>query len=186
VFPRLPALLAAAGAVALLAGCASALQDVIIPIDTALVVGRAAEAPERAKVEVTDIRKEAVMERTALTASLGKIELRPPAPELVRMVVQAKADEVIARQRIAEPQTVLCGIRVFDIATPSTPVYWDIDARIEIVLRVRGRDRTITASATDRTFVWPSEALITGVTTEALRRLAADTERALTALFAEP
>jgi hypothetical protein len=185
VFTRLARRLAPAGAVALLAGCAAALEGVIIPIDTAQIAGRAAEAAPRAKVEVTDIRTQVSMERTALGASLGKIELRPPVSEIVRTVVQAKADELILRQGIVDPQTVLCGIRVFDITTPSTPVYWDIDARIELVLRVRGRDRTVTASATDRTFVWPSEELISRVTTEALKHLAADTERALTALFAE-
>lgn len=170
----------------LLAGCAATPPgEVVIPIDTALVIGRAAEAPKRAKVEVTDIRKEASMERTALGASMGRIDLRPAAPELVRTVVQAKADELIARQGIADPQPVLCGIRVFDVTTPSTPIYWDINAKIDVILRVRGRDHTATGSATERTFVWPTEALIARVTTEALQRLAADTESALTALLAE-
>jgi hypothetical protein len=166
------------------AGCATPGEKVAVSIDTAQIVGRAAEAPRRVKVEVTDIRKSAEMERTALGVSLGEIDLRPPAPELVRAIVQTKADEVVARQGIADPPIVLVGIRVFDIATPSTPVYWDINAKIEIVLRVRGQDRTVTAAATDRTFVWPSEELISKVATEALKSLATETERALTASMA--
>jgi hypothetical protein len=173
-------------AISLLAGCSTAPPEGLpIQIDTAQIAGRAAGAPPRAKVEVTDLRREAEMERTALGVSLGKIDLRPPAPDIVRAIVQAKADEVIARQGIADPPTVLCGIREFDITTPSTPIYWDVDAKIGLVLRVRGRDREVAAAATDRTFVWPSQELITGVTTEALKRLAAETERALTELFAE-
>ena len=168
----------------LFAACVTPGEKVAVTIDPAQIVGRAADAPRRAKVEVTDIRKSAEMERTALGASLGPIDLRPPAPELVRAIVQAKADEVIVRQGIADPPVVLAGIRVFDIATPSTPVYWDINTKIEVVLRVRGQDRTVTASATDRTFVWPSEELISKVTTEALKSLAAETGRALTALMA--
>lgn len=185
----LPASLVLALALALLAGCATPAGEpqpfsvVVIPIDTAQVLGRAADAPQRARVEVTDIRKAASMERTALGVSMGRIELRPAAPELVRAVVQATADDVIARQGI-DPQTVLCGIREFDVTTPSTPIYWDISTKIEIVLRVHGRDRTASASATDRTYVWPTEALISNVTTEALKKLAAETERALMALLA--
>jgi uncharacterized lipoprotein YajG len=191
VFTRFAEFVATAGAIAFLAGCATPTGEanisggVIIPVYAAAVVGRAAEAPRRAKVEMTDIRKKASMERSALGVSMGAIELRPAAPELVRIVVQTKADEVIARLGIADPQTVLCGIRVFDITTPSTPIYWDIDTKIEVVLRVRGRDGTVTASATDRTYVWPAEELISRVTTEALKSLAADTERVLTVIFAE-
>lgn len=171
---------------AVLGGCSTAPPEGLpVRIDTARIAGGAKEAPRRAKVEVTDIRRSAIMERTALGASLGKIDLQPPAPEIVRAVVQASADRVMARQGVADPQTVLAGIRVFDIATPSTPIYWDIEARIELVLRVHGRDRVVNASATDRTFVWPSEELITRVTNEALDRLGAETDGALIALFAE-
>ena len=188
----LPASLALALALSVLVGCATPAGEpqpfsvVVIPIDTAQVVGRAADAPQRARVEVTDIRRTATMERTALGASLGRVELKPPAPELVRAVVQAKADEIIARLGLADPPLVLCGIRVFDITTPSTPIYWDLDAKIELVLRVRGQDRTASAAATDRTYVWPTEALISNVTTEALKKLATETERALMALLAAP
>jgi uncharacterized lipoprotein YajG len=182
---RLPLHGTIAVSIALVAGCATMPSEVAVPIDTAQIVGRTADAPRRAQVQVTDIRKEATLERTTIGGvSLGKIDLKPPVPDLVRAVVQAKADEVVARQGIADPQTVLCGIRVFDITTPATAVYWDINTKVEIILRVRGQDRTVTASATDRTFVWPSEELIGRVTTEALKHLAAESERALTGLFA--
>jgi uncharacterized lipoprotein YajG len=182
---RIVSHIAIATAVTVLAGCATTPSEVAVSIDTTQVLGRAADAPRRAQVQVTDIRREATLERTTVGGvSLGRIDLKPPVPELVRAVVQTKADEVIARQGIADAQTVLCGIRVFDITTPATAVYWDINTKIEIVLRVRGQDRTVTASATDRTFVWPSEELIGRVTTEALKNLAAESERALTGLFA--
>jgi hypothetical protein len=167
----------------IVAGCASQSKEIAVSINTAQIVGRAAEAPRRVKVEVTDIRKKVTLELTFGSYSMGWIELRPSALELVRAVVQAKADEVVARQGITDPQTVLCGIRVFDIATPANPFYLDIIAKIEIVLRVRRQERTATASATDRA-LYPSEELISSVTTEALESLAAETDRALTALFA--
>jgi len=115
---------------------------------------------------------------------MGRIALTPPTPDLVKAIVQAQADEVLTRRGITAPQTVLCGIRRFDITTPATVFYWDVNAKIELVLRVRGEDRTVLGLASERTFVWPSEGLIARVTTEALRQAAAETERALNELFA--
>lgn len=173
--------LAVLSLIALLAGCAEAL----VSIDAAQVVPRASQTVPRAQVRVTDIRHEVNLERTTYGGgSLGQIRLKPPTPEIVKAVIEAKADEVLARLGITEPQTVLCGIRTFDIATPATPFYWDVNAKIELVLRVRGQDRSVAGLATERTFVWPSERMIARVTTEALRRVAAETDHALTELFA--
>ncbi len=172
------------GLVALLAGCAATFSGVTVSIDAAKVVARANQTPQRAQVRVTDIRREANLERTAFAgASMGQITLKPPVEEIVQAVVEAQAEEVLARRGIAEPQTVVCGIRTFDITTPATALYWDVHATIELVLRVRGQDRVVRGVATERTFVWPSEQVIARVATAALRQLAAETEGVLTELF---
>jgi hypothetical protein len=169
----------------LLGACSTA--DVVVPIDTAQIVSSKQDASRSVQVQVTDIRKEANLERTTIgNLSMGRITLKPPAPELVQAVVEASAYKALASRSVAEPQTVLCGIRVFEIATPATPLYWDINAKIELVLRVRGQDRTVSGMATERTFVWPTEALIERVTTEALRQVSAESEQALETLFALP
>ena len=169
----------------LLGACSTA--DVVVPIDTAQIVSAKQDASRSVQVQVTDIRKEANLERTTIgNLSMGRITLKPPAPELVQAVVEASAYKALASRSVAEPQTVLCGIRVFEIATPATPLYWDINAKIELVLRVRGQDRTVSGTATERTFVWPTEALIERVTTEALRQVSAESEQALETLFALP
>lgn len=170
---------------ALLGGCAT--SNVVVPIDAAQIVPQAAAPARRAAVEVSDIRKEARLERTTIGGiSMGRITLEPPAGELVRTIIQAKAEQVLASRGTAELQTVLCGIRTFEIATPATPLYWDVKANVELVLRVHGQDRTVSGTATERTFVWPSEALIQRVTTEALRKVGDEAERALAELFAAP
>jgi hypothetical protein len=167
----------------LLGGCAS--SNIVVPIDTSQIVAQEKDASRRVQVQVTDIRKEANLERTTIGGiSLGRITLQPPAEELVQAVVEAKADQVLASRGATEPQTVQCGIRTFEIATPATPLYWDVNAQIELVLRVHGQDRTVSGMATERTYVWPSEALIQRVTTEALRKLGAESENALAELFA--
>jgi hypothetical protein len=60
----------------------------------------------------------------------------------MQAVVEAIGDDVLARRGQTEPETVLCGIRQFGIATPATPVYWDVNAKIQLVLRVRGQAMT--------------------------------------------
>jgi hypothetical protein len=171
----------------LLVGCATSTSNVEVSINVLQAVPHGKAAPRGAQVQVTDIRKDAHLERTTIGGvSMGRINLKPPEIELVQKLVEMKADEVLLRRGETEPQTVFCGIRVFMIATPATVVYWDINTTIELVMRVRGQDRTISGTATERTFVWPSDEMIQRVTTEALRQSGEETGRALTELFALP
>ena len=167
---------------ALLAGCATDEIRVAVRTDAAT---QSTAVAHRAQVQVTDIRREATLERTTIGAvSLGRVRLEPSEPELVRAVIEASANEVLARRGGTGPVTILAGIRVFDVVTPATPLYWDVTTTIELVLRVQGQDRTVSGTATERTFVWPSEEMIARVTAEALRRLGADAGRALEELLA--
>ena len=77
-----------------------------------------------------------------------------------------------------------CSIRIFDIKTPATLLYWDVNTTIELVLRVGNQDRIVTGTATERTYIWPSQEIIERVTTEALKQVSAKAERALIDLFA--
>lgn len=170
--------------VTLLGGCTLSDQ-LVVPINTTPLVAAGAALPRSAQVQVTDIRREANLERTTIGGlSMGQITLKPPVPELVQAVVEAQADKVLARRGVTAPQTVLCGIRAFEVVTPATPLYWDINAKIELVLRVRGQDRSVSGTATERTFVWPSAALIEQVTSKALQQVSVETEQALEDLFA--
>jgi len=170
---------------ALFGGCAT--PNLVVPIDTAQIAPQAEPPARMAVIQVTDIRREANLERTTIGGvSMGRITLKPPAEELVRAIVQAKANQVLASRGTNETETVRCGIRTFEIATPATPLYWDVRANVELVLRVNGQDRTVSGMATERTFVWPSEALIQRVTTEALRKVGSEAEQALAELFAAP
>jgi len=191
LMPNRRALLAIAAATVIAAGCAGGEdrrlgEPITVRMAPEQFVGLPPGVGPRAQVAVTDIRRTGRMERDALGTSLGLIDLRPPPPELVQAVIQAKTEEVVTKLGVPPPPLVLCGIRVFDITTPSTPLYWDIRTDIEVVLRIGRQDRTVTASATERTFVWPSEELIARVTAQALRNLASESQPALSALLTAP
>src|SRR5512138_595154 len=129
--------------VSLLGGCATS-SGVVVPIDTTQIAPPAPGGPGAVQVQVTDIRKQASLERTTIGGvSLGTIALQPPAPEIVKALVEAKAAQVVVARVAETPQTVQCGIRSFEVATPATALYWDVNARIELVLRVHGQERTV-------------------------------------------
>lgn len=175
---------AAFGLFTLLAGCAS--QELVVKIDTAPLATRDIQNGPAVTVEVTDIRKATNQERTTIGGmSMGRVILKPPEQELIRQIVQAKAEDAFARHDTAAPRVVLCGIRAFQITTPATMLYWDVTARIELVLRVHDHDRVVSGSATERTYVWPSEEMIQRVTKSALDQVGQETGRALDALVAE-
>lgn len=164
-------------------GHTSAL-DIIVTIDSGQVGFRKIETHRKSKLLVTDIRKEVNLKRTSLGGmSMGRITLQPPVPELIRLAVEAKLVDALERAGISEPQTVHCVIRIFDIKTPVTLLYWDVNTAIELVLRVGDQERVITGAATERTYIWASQEMIERVTTKALQQVSAEAERALIELF---
>lgn len=183
----LAAVVALAGAAPV--GGAPIFETVVVVVDMARIAPRRDATSRVAQVRLADVRTEAgrELERTALGAvPMGAIYLHPAVPDLVQAIVEAKADEWLARHAVIEPQTVHCGIFVFEIATPATLLYWDVRSRIELGLRVQGRERTISAAASERTFLWPSQEIVTRVTNMALERLGGEVERALDELMPPP
>ena len=167
--------------------CATQASDVILEIDPASIVTPDPEAPAPL-VEVSDIRESTSFERTAIGhVSLGQIEVVPPLPELVGAIVSAKAAGIpVEIDTGEEPLVIYCGLRRFSIETPATLLYWDIQARIDILLRAGDRDRGVAASAKARTWVYPSKTLLEQVTREALLDLAGKVEPALVELLSAP
>jgi hypothetical protein len=168
----------------LLAGCATGRDELIVPVDVAAAAGAPAGTSAAAmKVEVTDARKVIRMERTTVGAvSMGRIVLRPREADLVSAVVSARLQAALAKGAAA-PDAVVCEVRTFDIVTPATALYWDVTTNIELVLRVRGAERAVSGTATERTYSWPSEELIARVTTGALRQAAAELDKAFAGLL---
>ena len=157
----------------MLSACAGAMSDTVIKVE----LGHSPEPA--AHIEVVDLRREATLRRTTIgNISLGAITLSPPETELVRAVV-AKA----LRQAGAAPPDVSCGILRFDIVTPVTALYWDVTARIELILRIGGKERTARGMHVEQTWVYPSDAIIARVTAEALRQTEADVASALQELL---
>jgi hypothetical protein len=165
---------------------ACATSEVVVPIDVGAIASRrdGVTAQAQVHVQVTDLRKSAQMERTTVgNVSMGTIRLEPAAPDLVQALVTARAESVLARRGAGEAMTVTVGIREFDVVTPATVLYWDVRARIALVVRLSGQDREVSTVASERTYVWPSQDLVARVSLAALRQIGAEIERAIDELL---
>jgi hypothetical protein len=163
-------------------GCAS--ENLIVPLQPEIYAPRDADLARKAIVEVTDIRLEADLETGGLGVYIGKITLEPSEVDLVRELVEARADTLLANWPVTQaPPTIQCGIREFEIVTPATVLYFDVTARIELVIRVDGEDRTAAGQGIKRTYVWPRQKIVEAATNEALSQLIPELDLVLAELL---
>lgn len=140
-----------------------------------------------AHVHITDSRKEKNYQRTTIGGiSMSQIVVQPEIPEVVKTMVETKADQSLSSQVEKQPVAIECEIRVFEIATPATLLYWDVTSKIELLLQTRGQQQTVSAVAYERTYIWPSEEMLTRVVKDALRQIGEESERALKELLSLP
>lgn len=122
-------------------------------------------------VEVFDVRESSMMKRESLGVSLGQVTLKPNEINLIKSVIENALHQTL-RNKIINPELkVYCGIKKFDISTPSTAFSWNIITKIRIILRVDDTERMIESGSQERTYIWPSEDIINRVTTSALNDL---------------
>jgi hypothetical protein len=161
-----------------------AVSDITVRVEPMTFAAHALAMPPLAKVEVSDIRQRVHSERTTIGGvSMGRIVFKPDELEIVRALVQAKADEALLRRKPRSVPTIHVGVREFGVLTPATALYWDVTAKVDLVLRVGTQDRMVSVAKTERTYWWPSGKLVQGVTNEALRLLAAEAEKAIAELL---
>lgn len=119
-------------------------------------------------------------ERTTIgRISLGMIEMQPPPTEALTQVLKAELAAMGFGTTAVETAASVTGqVIKFAVTTPATAVYWDINGIAELEIVARGRDgRThngrYMATCTDRTYVFPSSELISGVVTACLKDIGA-------------
>ena len=117
---------------------------------------------------------------------MSQITIQPEVSEVVKAIIETKADQILASQVEKQPVVIECEMRAFEIATPATLLYWDITSKIELLLQIRGQQQTVSAVAQERTYIWPSEEMLTRVVKDALRQIGEESERALKELLSLP
>ena len=121
-------------------------------------------------------------ERTALNVPMGDIYANRDVLTYVREAMQ---NELLASgnnlSELKDCDIILQGDLIkFWVQTPSTPLYWDIIGEIEVKLIVsspstnKSIEKIYKAQSQSRTYVWPTEKLVTTVVADTVKSLMFD------------
>ena len=185
--PRSGRALALALMLALLAGGCAGLQNVMVnmgPYAPQRAEGAPAAARGTVRIEpVKDLRANAVGsligQRTAFAGvSMGDVEMSPLPTDVMGQMLRAEFAQMGYGVGSGAQFTVGAQLRQFQIVTPATALYWDINGSVEFAVTVtaqdgRKHDASYSAACTDRTYVNPSEDLIGKVLTGCVRDIGA-------------
>lgn len=166
-----------------LAGCAAGPSNVQVQLPAYAVPPAAATVRGTVQVEpVREARRDAVGrqigQRTGLGGmSMGQIELDPSPAATTTAMLQAelKAKGFLLSDAGA-PARVVARITRFQVQTPATALYWDINGDIELQIDASGpggrqHAASYQVQCTDRTYAWPTEQLIAKVLDNCLKDL---------------
>ena len=116
-------------------------------------------------------------ERKTFNKAMGMIYLSPPPVQAVTDMLRSELTAAGYRFGQVDAPTHVSGRLIkFEVDTPNTALYWDINGKIEIELSVEGQagprhEARYQTQCTDRTYNWPSEAKIAGVLQSCLEAL---------------
>lgn len=169
-----------------LAGCVTENVSVNLPPYEPQAVERKGQAEPSAKLRVEavkDARGDAVGslvgQRTTFDKPMGGIELNPPPTSVIAQVLRTELAQMgYSVVDSSEEFTVAAQLRKFQVVTPNTALYWDINGAIELDLAVTARggkkfDARYAVTCTDRTYVYPSEEIIGNVVSACVGSLGA-------------
>ena len=130
-----------------------------------------AEPSAKVRVEaVKDARSDAVGgligERTVFDKPMGSIALSPLPTDVIAQMLRTELVQMGSTAvSSAEEFTISAQLRKFQIVTPNTALYWDINGVIELNLAVTAQgekkhDANYVVDCTDRTYASPNEEII--------------------------
>jgi len=111
---------------------------------------------------------------------MGHIELAPPPVALMTQVLHTEL--AAAGYRITDSGadfTVEAQLDAFNVLTPATAFYWDLNGTIAMTLTVTGSEGThrqsrYHAECTERTYIFPGRELLTTVVATCVDKIAAE------------
>jgi uncharacterized lipoprotein YajG len=167
----------------LLLGCAAGPSNVQVQL--APYAAPPATAATRGVVQVDQVREarrdavgRQVGQRTGLGGmSMGQIEVTPTPVSITTSLLQAELrGQGFTISDADAPARLSARLTRFEIQTPATALYWDINGSVELEVeakRLDGRQHATVyqASCTERTYTWPGEELIAKVLGSCLKEL---------------
>jgi uncharacterized lipoprotein YajG len=155
-----------------LVGCAS--SNVVVQV-TSQQPAPSTPGQQPVSVTVNDLRAPGVASSTreaAFGVPMGNITFSPSERQLVKETLERVLAQRPQSQGVQANAQYVCDILEFGVNTNTTPLYWDVIGNIRLTLKYDGRERALFGTHTERTYVWPGEAIIKKVVEESLRRVA--------------
>lgn len=131
--------------------------------------------PSLAEVQIKDLRQPGVASSTreaAFGVPMGNVSFDPPEAQLVRQTLEFELTKRLREKGSVEKRLYTCDIAEFGVNTVTTPLYWDVVSRVRLVLKRNGKEYPLSATSTERTFVWPGEPIIRRVVEDSLKQVA--------------
>jgi len=154
-----------------LLGCAVGPSNVLVQLAPYTAPAAAATRGVLQVEPVREARREAVGrlvgQRTGLGGmSMGQIEVNPTPTSITTSVLQAELRGLgFTLSEAGAPVRLSARLRRFEVQTPATALYWDINGAVDLELEANRPDGRQHAAAyqarcTERTYSWPGEELI--------------------------
>lgn len=155
------------GLVGAIAGCASN-----ITINMPQLASPSLES--LAVVNVNDTRQSGVAaskREAAFGVPMGTIEFDPPETQIVKQKLETKLSELLKESGVRSKVLYDADLIEFGVNTDTTPLYWDVIGRIQLVLRNDQNQYDLFGTHTSRTYIWPGEDIIKEVIDESLNQI---------------
>lgn len=128
-----------------------------------------------AHVTVHDLRAPGIAAGTreaAFGVPMGNVTFDPPEAQLIKSMLEVELTKYLVANGVNEPRNYDCDLVEFEVFTNTTPLYWDVVARIRVTVKSGSKQIALEGTKTERTYVWPGEGVIRNVVDGALKQIA--------------
>ena len=129
-----------------------------------------------AQVQVNDLRTPGIAaskREAAFGVPMGNVTFEPPEAKLVKNVLEVELTKLMQEKGIQTKKDLSCDMLEFGVNTNTTPVYWDVIARINLILKQSGKEYNLFGTHTERTYIWPGETVIKKTVDESFNKIIA-------------
>ena len=129
-----------------------------------------------ARVKVNDLRTPGVAAsklEAAFGVPMGNVTFDPPEAQVVKNLLEVELTKILREKGIQSQQDYVCDLIEFGVNTNTTPLYWDVIGRIQLVLKQNEKEYNLFGKHVERTYARPGESIIKKVVDESLKQIAA-------------
>ncbi len=157
------------GLIGILAGCAGNITVKMPEYNTESI-----PVTLLAKVEVNDLRKPGVAaskREAAFGVPMGTVEFDPPEDQYIKKLLETELTKLLIEAGVGSTKKYVVDLVEFGVNTDTTPLYWDVVARVHLILKSGENKYDLVGTHTERTYIWPGEEIIRQAINKSLEQI---------------